>query len=158
MPSSASSYRIVDEPVASSVEKWATNPLWPFFASIFGGAWLAWPWFVFNSFALGSSKRWGDAVLVVAGVLSSALVLFALRFAFAVGAIDENVYRYGLLLPQAVRLFVLYALFLRQSTTFELFTYFGGVGKNGALVVVVGFVLRERVIHAVPEFWGQLLV
>ena len=92
------------------------------------------------------------------GVLSSAAVLFGLRLAFASGSIDENAYRYGTLLPQAVRLFVLYALFLRQSTTFELFTYFGGVGKNGALVVVVGFVLRERVIHAVPEFWGQLLV
>ncbi len=158
MPGSASSYRIVDEPVSSSVEKWATNPMWPFFASIFGGAWLAWPWFLFNSFALGSSKRWGDVLLVAGGVLSNAGILFLLYLAFAAGSIGENGFRYGLLLPQAVRLFVLYGLFLRQSRTFELFTHFGGVGRNGALVVLVGYFLRQRVLEAVPGFWVGLLV
>jgi hypothetical protein len=157
MPSSTSSYRIIDEPVASSVEKWATNPLWPFFASMFGGVWLAWPWFVFNAFALGSSKRWGDVLLVLFGVFTNVVLLLGAYALLGQGVIDEKGFRYAELVPQGVRLFVLYALFMRQSTTFELYTHFGGVGKNGIFVVLVGYFLRERVLEAAGPF-GKLLV
>jgi hypothetical protein len=157
MPSSTSSYRIVDEPVASPVEKWATNPLWPFFASIFGGVWLAWPWFVFNAFALGSSKRWGDVLLVLFGVLANVVLLFGMLVLAAQGVIDKSGFRYAELVPLGVRLFVLYALYMRQSTTFELYTHFGGVGKNGVFVVLVGYFLRTRVLEAAGPF-GKFLV
>src|SRR6185503_8400763 len=137
-------YRIVDEPVRSTVEKWATNPLWPFLASIFAGTWLAFPWFAFNSFALGSSRRYGDLALVALGVMLNAIIVIALSRLYGVGVLDQHGFRYALLAPQAVRLVVLYVLFMRQSRTFELFTYFGGVGKNAAIVVLFGFFLRDR--------------
>ena len=158
MPSRDGTYRIVDEPVRSSVEKWATNPLWPFLASIFAGTWLAWPWFAFNAFALGSSRRYGDVGLVVLGLVSNAVILVLLSYFLETKVLDEESFRYALLAPQAVRLVVLYVLFMRQSRTFELFTHFGGVGKNAAIVLVFGFFLRQRVLDAVPGLWALLLV
>ena len=43
-----SGYRIADEPRPGAMEHLAVDPLWPFLAIMFGGAWLSWPWFVFK--------------------------------------------------------------------------------------------------------------
>ena len=50
-------YHIADEPAASPLSKYAVSPLWPMLAVMFGGAWLAWPWFAVNAFAIGSASR-----------------------------------------------------------------------------------------------------
>ena len=36
-------------------------------AIMFGGAWLSWPWFVFNGFVVGSPTRKKELALVLVG-------------------------------------------------------------------------------------------
>jgi hypothetical protein len=151
------SYRIIDEPGPSTLEKLATNPFWPFFAAMFAGAWLAWPWFVVNSFALGSSRRSGDLGLVALGIAINVVLVLVLGQLRVSGVLGEASFAYALLVPQAARLIVLYLLYMRQERTFQLFEHFGGVGKNGLLLVIAGGFLRNKVLASAPGLWVLLL-
>ncbi|HVJ20290.1 MAG TPA: hypothetical protein VM686_32970 [Polyangiaceae bacterium] len=151
------SYRIVDEPGRSALEQAIVDPKWPFFASMFAGAWLAFPWFVINAFALGGARRYGD--LLISGLL------LAVNAALIVGTsallsrmvLTEQSYPYVLLVPVAVRLVAFYVLYLRQAKTFELFEYFGGTPRNGLLLVIAGSFLRGRVLGELPPVFQLLL-
>src|SRR5688500_16070714 len=68
------SYRVVDEPHPSGLSQWAVRPLWPLFAQMLAGAWLSWPWFVLNAFALGSATRKREAMYIGAAGLGSVLI------------------------------------------------------------------------------------
>ena len=57
-------YEIIDEPRASRASSLAVDPLWPFLATMLGGAWLGWPWFLVNSHALGSSTKGREVVSI----------------------------------------------------------------------------------------------
>lgn len=142
-------YRIVDEPSPSTVERLTVNPFWPLLASMLAGGWLAWPWFALNSAALGRGRRF-DADLAVLGfgiALNAALVL-AVQKVLALGWVEHH--EYADLLPQALRLTVFYWLFMRQQRTYQLFEHFGGVGRNALFVVILGSVLRGAVLARVP--------
>lgn len=149
-------YRIVDEPSPSALERLTVNPFWPLLGSMLAGGWLAWPWFALNSAALGRGRRF-DSDLAVLGfglALNGALVL-AVHKAFAAGLIQHR--EYADLLPQAARLTVLYVLFLRQQRTFQLFEHFGGTGRSGLWVVMAGAVLRGAVLSRLPPLLRLLL-
>ncbi len=151
------SYRIIDEPGPSTLEKLATNPFWPFFAAMFAGAWLAWPWFVVNSFAIGSGRRYGDLALVGLGIAVNVVLVLVLGQLRVSGVLGEASFAYALLVPQAARMVVLYVLYMRQERTFQLFEYFGGVGKNGLLLVILGGFMRTKVLASAPGLWVLLL-
>ncbi|MFZ5896180.1 MAG: hypothetical protein ACOY0T_34305 [Myxococcota bacterium] len=149
-------YRIVDEPAPSALKQMTVNPFWPLLASMFAGAWLAWPWFVLNSLALGRGRRFDFdlAVLALGFALNAALVL-AVEKVLAAGIIQHR--QYADLVPQAARLTVLYIVFLRQQRTFQLFEHFGGVGRNGLWIVFAGSVVRGQVLSHVPPLFRMLL-
>ena len=157
MAKADSSYRIVDEPTPSALERVSVNPVWPFFATMFAGAWLAWPWFVINSFALGSSRRFGDLALVLAGFALTAVSVVVFGALLAGQVLDQKSLAYALLVPQALRVTLAYVLYLRQTSTFELFQYFGGVAKNGMLIVFAGALLRGKLMSQMPGLWALLV-
>lgn len=153
----AENYRILDEPVPSPLERLTVNPIWPFFSMMFAGAWLAWPWFLVNSFALGARTKRGDIALVVGTVLVTAGVVAGLSALVVSGLLSEQFQPYALLIPLGLRVTLAYVLYLRQARTFELFEHFGGLAKNGLPIVFAGALLRSLVLGSGTGFWALVL-
>jgi hypothetical protein len=151
------SYRIVDEPGRSGLESMIVDPKWPFFASMFAGGWLAFPWFVVNAFALGGTRRYGDLAISLGGLAGNAAISVAMAVLLNSMILTERSFPFVMLLPVAVRLVVFYVLYLRQQTTFELFQYFGGTARNGLILVIAGGFLRARVLGQLPGL-AQLML
>lgn len=150
-------YRIIDEPAPTALERVIVNPMWPLFAAMFAGSWLAFPWFVLNAFALGGRRRFADLGIALTGWVASGLILLAIMSMLSTMTLTERGLPYALLAPVGVRLVVVYWLFLRQSQTFELYTHFGGATRNGIFVVIAGYLLNGRVLGALPDFWRVVL-
>ena len=68
----SSGYVIADDPRPGKLAHLSVSPMWPFFAVMFAGAWLAWPWYVLNSFAIGSPNQKREIALVVTGFSTAA--------------------------------------------------------------------------------------
>jgi hypothetical protein len=152
-----STYQIADEPAPGPLARFAVNPLFPFLSFLIGGLWIAWPWFAFNGIAVGSPtwrREWlwlGASVVVISGLL---LVLAELILAEVLVAPWS---RYAGLIVPLVKLTTLYAVFVLQSRTIEIYEYYGGVLRNGVLVLAVIFLLRPgRVIDELPTFFRLL--
>ena len=64
-------YQIVDEPVPTRLGHLMTSPFWILLATMLGGTWLGWPWFVLNSLAIGSMHRRREIAAVVLGLVGS---------------------------------------------------------------------------------------
>jgi hypothetical protein len=143
-------YRILDEPSPSALEQVIVNPIWPFFASMFAGAWLAYPWFVINAFALGGRRRYADLLLAMGGLLASAALLFLIVRLGSDGTLPGNAPKYAWLVAVGLRLGVVYLLFLRQESLFSLYTHFGGRTRNAAILVMVGYLAKDKVLGALP--------
>jgi hypothetical protein len=149
-------YRIVDEPAPSPLERLTVNPFWPLLGSMFAGAWLAWPWFALNSFALGRGRRFDlDLGILALGLSLNAALVLGIEKALSLHLLARA--DYVALLPQAARLTVLYVVFMRQQRTFQLFEHFGGVGRNGILVVILGSFMRGAVLSRLPPLLRLLL-
>lgn len=153
----SAAYRIIDEPAPSALERAIVNPVWPLFAAMFAGSWLAFPWFVLNAFALGGRRRYADLGLALAGWLLSALILVGILQLLSDMTLTERGLPYALLAPVGVRLVVIYCLFLRQLQTFEIHTHFGGATRHGVFVVIAGALLRGSVMGALPGFWQAVM-
>ena len=50
-------YTIPDEPRASPFNHLVVRPNGPLLAAMLCGGWMTWPWFAFNSIAMGSPTR-----------------------------------------------------------------------------------------------------
>jgi hypothetical protein len=149
-------YRIVDEPAPSPLERLTVNPFWPLLGSMLAGAWLAWPWFALNSFALGRGRRFDvDLAVLALGLSLNAALVLGIEKLLSLQLIDGAHY-FGLA-PQAARLTVLYVVFMRQQRTFQLFEHFGGVGRNGLLVVILASFMRGSVLSHLPPLLRLLL-
>ena len=135
-------YRIADEPAPSGLSHLAVNPIWPLFAIMFGGAWLSWPWFVLNAWAMGSPTRLREAGLAALGFAGNVVVTIAFLVIYGMQLLPEWTAPYLLILFSGWKLGISYWLFVRQGRTFGLFEYYGGKARNGLPVVAVGFILR----------------
>jgi len=146
----ATTYRIVDEPLPGPRNRLVVNPTWPLFAMMLGGAWLAWPWFVFNAWAM-SSPRLGRTVAWVAGGVAGAAVMSAAAWALVDrGALPRGAVPYAVIVLVVWKLLISYALTLDQERGFELYRYFGGKVANGVWVVLVGsFYLAQQLSNAI---------
>jgi hypothetical protein len=140
-------YRILDEPRPGPHSHLSANPFWILLASMLGGAWLAWPWFVFNAIAIGSATRVKEIALVAAGVAGSIVLYFGLEEAISRSVIDERSAPYAVLVIVAYKLGISYALHLLQSRSFQLHEYFGGAVRSGMLLVIVGALARSSVLN-----------
>lgn len=150
-------YRIVDEPAPAALERVIVNPVWPLLASMFAGAWLAYPWFVLNAFALGGRRRFVDLGIAVGGLLLSAASLFGVALLSSRLVLDERSLPYAQLVPVGIRLVIFYLLFMRQEQSFGLYTYFGGQPRNAMLVVFAASFLRSRLLGDASPLLQALL-
>lgn len=152
-------YRILDEPGPSALARLTVNPVWPFLASMLAGTWLAWPWFALNSACMGIDRRfYRDLALIGASIAANLLALVILNQLVLNFVLDERNFRYALLVPQAIRLSLLYLVFMREERTFQLFEYFGGRAANGMLPLMLGVFLRGPLLTHLPHGWVLFFV
>ena len=145
-------YKIIDEPAASAYNNLAVQPLWPLFAIMLGGTWLSFPWFVVNGFAIGCPNRMKTLGLAVLGFVGTGLILLATMYFAATYEWDQYAVQYALLVLTTWKLGVAYWLYVIQARTFSLYQYFGGVVRNGLLVVGAGWFLGNRLLVGLPTF------
>jgi hypothetical protein len=136
------SYHIADEPNPGPMAHLTVNPIWPLFGVMFGGAWLSWPWFLFNSFAMGSPTRRRETLWCLGSFVVSAL-LFAV-IVFLAETMGQTAIPYLLMGLTIWKLGVSYRLYTLQARPFELHQYYGGPVRNGMWVVAAGFFLGRR--------------
>jgi hypothetical protein len=151
------SYRIADEPVPSRFSHLAVHPLWPLLAMMLAGAWLSWPWYAVNGFALGSPTRRRELVVALGGFLAVFATLWGLGTAIEMGWLGELSRRYAPIPLSVVKLGISYWLFVAQARSFQLYEHFGGVVRNGLLLTLAGTFLRPQIFQLLPE-WLQAIV
>ncbi len=135
-------YSIADEPTPSALERLAVRPLWPLFAMMFAGAWLAWPWFLVNSHAIGSPFRNKEAKIIVAGIVGALVIVVTFVSLRGANALSAEVLPYVFILLTSWKLFISYWLYTLQERTIDLYEHFGGTVRNGLMVVIAGVFLR----------------
>jgi hypothetical protein len=153
----AKRYRIIDEPSTSSIARWAVKPFWPLLATMLAGTWLAVPWFVFNSFALGSPTRRREtalATLALVGSVALALLLIWLDGRVAMGRRNAEL---ALLSITAWKLSLFYVITLIQTRTLGIYLHFGGRVRNGVWLLLVGFYVRPKVLAGL-SLWLTLVL
>jgi hypothetical protein len=150
-------YQIADEPAPSHLARYAVNPLYPMLAAMLAGAWLAWPWFAFNSFAIGSPTRRAELAWLVAGLIVPPVIGVALIMARGAELLPASAGPYGGLVVVVSKLMVVYAVFLLQSRTIEIYEYYGGKLVNGIWPLVVGFYFGDRLIAGLPVVLQMML-
>jgi hypothetical protein len=156
----ADTYRILDEPAPSGLAHLIVHPMWPLMSVMFAGVWLALPWFVLNSFALGSSTRLKELGVAVLGPVGLLLLWFGLGVLHATLKLPQGAIPYLLLVLTLWKLAVAYWLFDMQKHGFALHEYFGGKVRNGMLVMGAGYLLAPTVLK-VPfgdAIWWQVMM
>ncbi|MEM9070827.1 MAG: hypothetical protein AAGE52_20125 [Myxococcota bacterium] len=151
-----SDYRIIDEPAPSGLTKVSVAPFWPLLALMFGGAWLAWPWMLINSFAIGSATRLRETAIVVG------TFVFTIALSIAVLILlppdDSKAFEFGVLALQVVKFGCGYWIFAVQSRSFSLYEYFGGRVSSGLVLIVAGYILRRHVLLAFDSLLWTMVV
>lgn len=137
---------MLDEPRPGGLSRFAVNPLWPLLAMMFGGAWLALPWFALNGFAVGSPNRFRETALGAGGLAGSLALALAIGAADSRGALSETAIRFAVLGVVVWKLAVAYWLYALQSRSFGLYEYYGGPVRNGALVAILGGILGRGIV------------
>lgn len=140
------SYQIADEPHESSLSAYACKPDAPLLAMMMCGSWLAWPWFIFNSIALGSPtkrKEIGLCLLAIAGTFVLGWIVLELLGAgiITIGA----PFKLCVLAISAWKLTIAYWVSTIQARTFHVYEYYGGTVKNSAAVISAGWYLADIV-------------
>lgn len=142
------SYRILDEPAPSGLGHLIVNPVFPLLSIMLAGAWLALPWFVFNTFALGSPTRRKELALAVAAPLGMVALSAGLAVLFALLKLPKGSLPYFMVLLTVWKLTVAYWLFDLQKRSFALHEHFGGQVRNGVPVLIGGLLVRGTVLKA----------
>jgi hypothetical protein len=145
-----SGYQIADEPAPSTLARYAVNPLYPMLAAMLAGVWFAWPWFAFNSFAIGSPTRRAELAWLAAGLIFPPAIGSALILARGADWLPASAGPYVGLSVTVAKLVVVYAVFLLQSRTIEIYEYYGGKLGNGIWPLVAAFYLGDRVLADLP--------
>lgn len=126
------------------------KPVWPLLAFMFGGVWLAWPWFLLNEYLMRSDDLQRQAKTVLVGLIGSIVLAFLVIALLEMQILELREARYGYLVLLTWKLGISYALHSRQSQSFELWSYFGGVGRNGAIVAIGGSIATVPLFEQIP--------
>jgi hypothetical protein len=145
-----SSYQIADEPAPSTLARFAVNPLYPMLAAMLAGVWFAWPWFAFNSFAIGSPTRRAELAWLVVGLIVPPAIGSALILARGAELLPASAGPYIGLAVIVAKLVVVYAVFLLQSRTIEIYEYYGGKLVNGIWPLLAAFYVGDRLLQGLP--------
>ena len=155
----AEAYRIEDEPSPGALSHLVVHPLCPLLGFMLGGVWFGWPWFLFNSFAMGSATRRRELILAIIGFIGTVLIVFGLSALVVTGVVKGKVAINLLLVVVTVwKITVSYVLYLWQYRSFEVYEYYGGIVRNGFLIAIaVSFMARSHVLGALPSTFLQLV-
>jgi hypothetical protein len=145
-----SSYQIADEPAPSTLARFAVNPLYPMLAAMLAGVWFAWPWFAFNSFAIGSPTRRAELAWLVVGLIAPPAIGSALILARGAELLPASAGPYIGLAVIVAKLVIVYAVFLLQSRTIEIYEYYGGKLVNGIWPLLAAFYVGDRLLQGLP--------
>jgi len=154
------SYEIADEPTPSGeLGNLVFQPNAPLLAAMMCGAWLAWPWFIVNSIAMGSPTKSREiklALLAFGGSIVLGLIVFGLVDA---GVIESAlVLRIALLGITCWKLGMAYWIETVQSRTFHVYRYYGGPVQNAGYVLFAGMQLSGWVIDASANPLWRIIV
>jgi hypothetical protein len=138
-------YKLPDEPAPGTLARFVAEPLLPLLATMLVGSWFALPWFVFNSFAMGSPSRWRDAAICAAAIAACAACVVMVVWLNTTGVLPLLSIKYILLSLPMFKLAAAYAVSQRQQRSIELFKHFGGKVGNGAYILVGGFLLGKSI-------------
>jgi hypothetical protein len=162
----ARSYHIADEPSPNRWAQWVSSTHWLFLATMLGGSWIGLPWFVFNGYAVGSAtwkKEIRAALLSPALALLFAVVSFGLIDALQIEpgpgsaaladvlGLPSRTYAYAAACIIAIKFWFMYRLQWMQSKSVDIHESYGGVLKNGAVVVGAAYLLRSIVLGAAAK-------
>lgn len=152
-------YRILDEPRPGALEQLAVRPMWPLLAMMLAGGWLAWPWFVVNSFAVGSPTRSRELGIVALSIGGTAALAILLLWLDRAGVIDSSLQvRIAVLVILGWKLGTAYAIDLLQDRTFDVYEHYGGVLRNGLYVLLAGFFLRPYVADLFDSLLWKIII
>lgn len=152
-----SKYQIADEPAPSALARYAVNPLYPMLAGMLAGVWLAWPWFAFNSFAVGSPTRRTELAWLIGGLIVPPVVGQLLLLGVAGDLWPPTAGRYIGLSVVVMKLVVIYAVFTLQSRTIEIYEYYGGKLVTGVWLLILGFYVGDRWLADLPILLQMML-
>ncbi len=148
-------YRIPDEPRPTGLIRYAVDPLWPLMALMLAGNGIALLWFAFNMRALGSPAVLRESGYIIASLAGCVLAVLAIGGAADYGYLQGSAVKYAALALPAIKLSLGYALYLSQSRSAEIVIHYGGVLRNGAVGLLVCF-LVGRTLFAEVELPGLL--
>lgn len=148
-------YQIADQPHDSPLRDYTVAPSAPLLAFMLCGAWLAWPWFAFNAFAMGSPTRRKELAVSAAGFVGTAVLAAIVIALYRRGLLPEGVpIRLAVLAVTAYKIVISYFLHQLQSTTFEIYRYYGGPVRNSRFIIIGGYLLRSTVLGLVDsDLW-----
>jgi hypothetical protein len=147
----AKRYRLLDEPSPSPWSNIVVHPLWPLLGLMLGGFWLAVPWFIVNSIALGSSSRIREAVIAISGLLVTSGVVVMIVMGASRGWLEGATLAYAGLTDELIKLATAYILYSLQSRSVAIHEHYGGTVRNGLPVVLLAAILGRRlVLSAIP--------
>ena len=150
-------YRIPDEPRPTGLIRYAVDPLWPLMALMLSGNVIGLLWFAFNARALGSPAVLREAGYIAASLAGCMMAALVIGWAAEYGYLQGSAVKYAALAFPAVKLSLGYALYLSQSRSAELVTHYGGVLRNGAVGLLVCFLIGRSLLAEV-ELPGLLAV
>lgn len=146
-------YVLADEPAPSGWAQYTVRPFWILLALMLVGAWLAFPWFIFNAHAVGSPTKAREMGLSVA-YFACAVVLAILCIAVVeLGLLPKDSLKYLVLLVLALKLGLGYWVTMLQARTFSLYEEFGGVVRSPVLFMIAGFMVKGWVVPTPSNLW-----
>lgn len=154
-------YHLADEPLPTPLAKFAAHPIFPLLALMFGGAWLAWPWFALNAVAMGSPTRGKEARWLGAALLGSVVIALVVVWAAQQELMSAYGVRLSVLGLQVWKLAFAYRLQMLQDRTYELFVYYGAepVSTRPALaVLVLAGLVRSSLLDQVGSLFLVLVL
>ena len=167
-------YRLVDEPTPGRLAPLIVSPMWCFMAFCLGGSWIALPWYVVNSRALGSATARRELLLALLSPLASiAFVVLALGLIDVLGlhgqppaallaalGLPDRAGSYAAVFLIALKQAFNYALVRHQMRGYDIWLSAGGSARNAVAVVIVARVLRPIVLTAAfdASFWLGVVV
>lgn len=141
------SYQIADEPIPTTLNQYAVRPSLPLFSVMVAGTWLAWPWFAFNAFALGSPTKKKELALVGLAFGGTALLAVLVVALVRAGILPPGIpTRLAVLGIVTFKLTMSYYIAVVQERTFHVYEYYGGSVRNATIVLTLAYYLRPLVL------------
>ncbi|HEY8431811.1 MAG TPA: hypothetical protein VIL20_25705 [Sandaracinaceae bacterium] len=150
-------YRITDEPEKSRLAHLTVRPTMVLLSLMLGGAWIAYPWFALNGFAMGSPTRRREAALCALGFVGALVLVLGLGALLTFTPVPREAAKYLALVVVVFKLGIGYRVTMLQDRTFPIYEHFGGTVRNALPILGAAFLGRLAILELLPGFWALVL-